>query len=88
MDFKSAWSVSGILVEKRELKSQKNATWRGYLWKIQTAGHMAELQVSEQQFALKGFDEGAGVVTQGRFEDSQNGLRLVMTGASLQKAGA
>lgn len=77
MEFSCGWSISGVVVERRELKSEKNATWRGYVVKVATLGMTAEVTVTPELFAKIG--DGAPISLTGRFEDNKGYLRLVAT---------
>lgn len=44
------FSIAGIITETRELTSQKNKDWRGYVIKIATLGKIFELTVDQKQF--------------------------------------
>lgn len=44
------WIISGIVTERRELTSSKNASWRGYAVKVASLGATFDLQVTVEQF--------------------------------------
>lgn len=71
----AAWKVVGVVTEARELKSEKNASWRGYVAKIATIGMTAEVQLNGEQFKQVG--EGEHIEARGRFEERGGYLKLV-----------
>lgn len=77
MEFSCGWAISGVVVERRELKSEKNATWRGYVVKVATLGMTAEVTVTPELFSQ--IADGSAVSFKGRFEDNKGYLRLVAT---------
>ena len=44
--------IVGVVQEKRELKSTKNAAWRGWVCKLATIGEGYEVQLTEGAFSL------------------------------------
>ena len=81
--------VVGVVQERRELKSQKNPNWRGYVLKVASLGVLVELTVSAEQFAAIGQGELMEFV--GRIEQAGNRQQLVLAQAKpvgQAKAGA
>lgn len=76
MQLWSTWSIAGVVVEARELTSQKNATWRGYVVKVQTLGQTFELQTDVDQH--KKLAAGMNMAFAGRFEDQGGRQRFVV----------
>ena len=74
--FSAHWSVSGVVVEARELTSKKNPDWRGHIAKVASLGHTFELQLNAEQF--KGVHSGEQMLFKGRFEDQKGYLRLIV----------
>lgn len=77
MQLEAAWKIVGVVTEARELKSEKNATWRGYVCKVATVGLTAELQLDAAMFKEVG--AGQQLEFRGRFEDNKGILRLFAT---------
>ena len=50
MFLSAEWIISGIVTERRELTSSKNASWRGYAVKVASLGATFDLQVTADQF--------------------------------------
>lgn len=73
---KASWNVVGVVAEKRELKSQKNTEWRGYVVKLATLGMTAEVQCEHELY--KALAVGQQVNATGTFEESQGRLRLLL----------
>jgi hypothetical protein len=70
------FQVEGVVSEKRELTSQKNQTWRGYILKVATIGATFELNATHEQFSS--LNEGAERLFQGKIEDQRGQLRLTI----------
>lgn len=77
MQLEADWRIVGAVVERRELTSEKNATWRGHVCKVATFGFCAELQLSAEQF--RQVAEGMYIEARGRFEDNKGIIRLRCT---------
>lgn len=75
MQASASWRVIGTVVEKRELTSEKNKDWRGWVCKVATFGLTAELQLTRDMFGKVG--EGESLDFAGRFELSGHNYRLV-----------
>lgn len=71
----AGWAMAGVVMEKRELTSTKNANWRGYVFKLATLGHTFELNVSHDQYALLVIGEQLEI--RGRFEEQSGKLKLI-----------
>lgn len=76
----SRWRIGGIVVERRELKSSKNAEWRGHVIKVASLGMTLEVQCDADQYGKIG--EGEHLLFEGTFNEQkgQSGvfLRLVL----------
>lgn len=75
MQLQASWIVVGTVTEKRELTSEKNKDWRGYVCKLATIGLTAEVQLTPEQFAQVG--QGESLRLSGRFEMSGHAYRLI-----------
>ena len=73
----AAFEVNGVVREKRELKSAKNAEWRGYTVKLATFGACVEVNVSAELYAVTIPDENTLVRCVGRLEEQQGRLKAV-----------
>jgi hypothetical protein len=73
----ASWNVIGIVTELRELKSEKNKAWRGYIVRVASLGATFELQASAEQFS----ELAVGMVTSlhGRFDEQGGRQRLIIT---------
>ncbi len=76
MFLEATWNVIGIVTELRELKSSKNATWRGYLVRVASLGATFELQADADQFATMAVGQYASFT--GRFDEQAGRQRLVI----------
>lgn len=85
MHTEAGWKVVGVVTEARELKSEKNATWRGYVCKVATLGLTAELQLTPELY--KGIADGQYVEAIGGFEDNKGILRLRCSKITAAKEG-
>lgn len=72
------WKISGIVTERRELTSQKNASWRGYAVKVASLGATFDLQVTPEQF--DDIAQGEMLVFTGTFQE-QGGFQKFIVGA-------
>jgi hypothetical protein len=81
---KAGWEVDGIVIETRELKSEKNASWRGYVTKIATIGLTLEVNITEPIFRT--LAAGMPVSAAGRFEAAGDRVRFVATAIKPQGA--
>ena len=70
------WNVCGIVTEKRELTSKKNADWRGYIVKVATLGESYEIQTTPEQY--KAIGDGEHIECTGKFEEQNNKQRFVL----------
>lgn len=70
------WTIAGIVKEKRQLTSQKNKDWRGYIIKIATLGDSFELQADLEQFNQIG--EGEHIEITGEFEEQNGKQRFII----------
>jgi len=89
MHLEAGWKIVGVITETRELRSEKSATWRGYVCKVATFGIAAELQLTEGLF--RQIAQGQYLEFRGRFEDNKGYLKLVCESArevAEKKAGA
>lgn len=78
MQYEASWKITGDVVDRRELTSEKNKAWRGYVVKVAVVGATLEVQVSEAEF--KSLGVGEHVQLAGRFERrSDNVLQLIVT---------
>lgn len=73
--FMAAWKIGGLINDKRELTSPKNAAWRGYVLRLQSLGHTFELGVTAEQYATAAIGELVEAI--GRFEEQAGRLKLV-----------
>lgn len=75
--FGAVFQIDGVVAEKRELTSQKNSTWRGYILKTATLGATFELTATADQFnqCLQGDQRRF----KGMIEDNQGRARFVIT---------
>lgn len=71
----AGWAMAGVVMEKRELTSSKNANWRGYVFKLATLGNTFELNVTQDQHA--GVTVGEQLEVRGRFEEQSGRLKLI-----------
>ena len=81
MHLEASWTVVGVVTERRELKSEKNATWRGYVCKVSTQGLTAELNLTPELFGRIG--DGQYMKFTGRFEDQKGFLKLFCLAAEV-----
>jgi len=70
------WNICGIVTEKRELTSKKNADWRGYIVKVATLGDSYEIQITLEQFRAIG--DGEHIECTGKFEEQNNKQRFIL----------
>lgn len=70
------FQVEGLIAERRELTSAKNATWRGYILKVATIGSTLEMNCTAEQF--NSVADGDGVACQGKIEDQAGRMRLTL----------
>lgn len=84
MHLEARWNVVGIVTEKRELTSPKNATWRGYVCRVATVGLTAEVNLTPELFGKVG--EGELLKFSGRFELQERFLKLMAE--KVEPAGA
>lgn len=78
MFLSAEWIISGIVTERRELTSQKNASWRGYAVKVASLGATFDLQVTPEQFAT--IAQGEMLKFRGTFQE-QGGFQKFIVGA-------
>ena len=71
----ATWKIAGLVSERRELTSPKNATWRGYIVKVASLGRTFELTVSDRDFGTLG--EGQVVTATGHFDEIGGRLKLI-----------
>lgn len=92
---KAQWTISGLIVERRILRSSKNPEWSQPTVKIQTMGDHYEVQCDPNQYERIG--QGELLELRGRFErrpGKEGGSHLnficehVVSNAAAQKAGA
>lgn len=79
------WRIPGTVVECRELKTKKdNSVW-AYSVKIMGMGGVYDLQTRDPSlFAQAG--EGMTVVAEGRFEQFNGGIKLIVTALGSEAA--
>lgn len=63
---KAEWTITGVVTEKRVMKSQKNADWQQPIVKVQTMGDTFELQCDDTLFGK--IAEGEFLRIHGDFE--------------------
>ncbi|QDU55858.1 hypothetical protein [Aeoliella mucimassa] len=80
MGFISIWQIKGVVSEVRELTSQKNPNWRGYVAKIQTLGSTFEVNV-EDETTWKSLETGAGYDFSGNLTNNNGRIRLELVHA-------
>lgn len=68
--------VSGIVQELRELKSEKNKSWRGYRVKVATLGLTMELTVTHDQHSK--LAAGEMMEFAGLFEQAGQNIQYVV----------
>lgn len=51
MEYYARWEFMARVMEKRELTSKNNASWRGYLVTVATMGKKFELDCTDQDYA-------------------------------------
>lgn len=78
LQLSASWSIVGIVVEARELTSQKNKNWKGYVAKVASLGATFELQLSVEQY--RQLAAGQMLAFTGRFEEQSGRQRLVCDG--------
>jgi hypothetical protein len=85
---RASWEVVGIVVERRELTSEKSKSWKGYVCKVSTLGMTAEIALTDKLFPQVG--EGQHLVFRGRFEERGGYLKLIAESVAAYtiKAGA
>lgn len=85
LPYQASWRIVGVVVERRELTSEKNATWRGHVVKLATIGATYEVEVSAEQFKTVG--DGAAYDVSGRFDSramKTGGSRVVLVVQSIK----
>jgi hypothetical protein len=82
------WSIAGVVIEQRELKSEKSKDWRGYVVKVQAPGITFELSVTAEMFRRVG--EGENLLFTGGFEEQKTdkGTRLRFIAKDVRQAVA
>lgn len=75
MHLSAKWEVLGVVTENRELTSEKNPSWRGYVCKVATFGITAELQLTQEQH--KQIAEGEYMQFAGRLDEQGGRVRFV-----------
>jgi len=83
MKLYAKWEIGGVVQERRELKSEKNREWRGYVMKIATLGQTFEIQVNEEVY--KRLAIGNAAIFTGSFEEFGGRLRFNCESANLQE---
>ena len=78
------WQMTGQVVQKRELTSEKNKTWRGHVVKVMTMGLTIELNTSKDDWDK--IAEGSPYTLGGHFEDQRGTLKLIVDRVSTPKA--
>lgn len=76
MQLYASWSMMGVVTERRELTSEKNKSWRGYVVKVATLGATFEVQVTPEQYGQIAY--GQSLELSGRLEEQQGRMRLVL----------
>lgn len=86
----ASWRIVGVCVERRELTSEKNASWRGYVCKLASMGGSFEVELTPKQFTTVG--EGEAYDACGRFDPratKTGGTRVIFVAQSIKPlAGA
>lgn len=80
------WTIAGVVIETRELTSEKSKQWRGYIAKVQAPGMTFELSLDEQMFKAVG--EGENLLFRGSFEEQKTdkGTRLRFIAKCVEQA--
>jgi hypothetical protein len=81
----ASWKISGIVSERRELTSDKNKSWRGYVVKVASLGTTFEVQVDKRQY--EELTPGQLLQLDGHFEDQGGRQKLVVDRYSELKDG-
>lgn len=71
----ASWQMPGVVTERREIKSAKNAAWVGYVLKIATMGATFDVTVTPELY--NSVAPGEQVEATGHFEDQKGILRLI-----------
>lgn len=83
-DFKAIWQIKGIVHQTRELKSSKNADWRGYIISVQTMGGTYEVNAQPDDYKV--LKVGDACLFTGEFEEVNTRLRLNLRKFEVVKA--
>lgn len=75
MMLQANWIISGIVTERRELTSEKNKSWRGYVCKLASLGATFEIQLTPEQYNQ--LADGQMTEMRGRFDEQQGRQRFV-----------
>lgn len=67
MNLFAEFTISGVVKQVRELTSEKNKEWRGYVATVQTLGHTFELNLDHAQY--QGITVGSLYVFKGEFDE-------------------
>jgi len=80
----ASWIIQGVVQELRELKSQKNAEWRGYVVKVASLGQTFEVHVTATQFTELQLNDM--LECRGHFEAQGRDNKFVLDKYSKQQA--
>ena len=87
MAYESTFKISGDVTDRRELTSDKNKAWRGYVVKVAVVGATLEVAVNEEQF--KSIGVGESITVAGRIDRRGDGVvQLQATTLSTRKGAA